>query len=181
MTSERKVAANRANAARSTGPRTDDGKAVACRNALRHGLFASESLLPSEDGEALVAFEGRLRAELAPVGEFEALLVDRIVAAAWRLRRLHRVEVNLFRHHMEEGALTTALAYWDGPVKRDEGYAFRVDAKNGDALSKLSRYESTIERSLLKAVHELQRLQTLRTGGTVPVPLVLDVAIDPPA
>ena len=32
--------ANRANAARSTGPRTRRGKARASRNALRHGLAA---------------------------------------------------------------------------------------------------------------------------------------------
>jgi hypothetical protein len=38
MTSGRKVAANRRNAAKSTGPRTRHGKATVSRNALRHGL-----------------------------------------------------------------------------------------------------------------------------------------------
>jgi hypothetical protein len=40
MTSERKIAANRANGRKSRGPRTAAGKASASRNALRHGLAA---------------------------------------------------------------------------------------------------------------------------------------------
>jgi hypothetical protein len=38
VTNERQRAANRANAAKSTGPRTEAGKAKASQNALRHGL-----------------------------------------------------------------------------------------------------------------------------------------------
>jgi hypothetical protein len=40
MTSENRTTANRANAKKSTGPRTRDGKSKASRNALRHGLDA---------------------------------------------------------------------------------------------------------------------------------------------
>jgi hypothetical protein len=40
MTSESQITANRANAKKSTGPRTQDGKSKASRNALRHGLDA---------------------------------------------------------------------------------------------------------------------------------------------
>jgi hypothetical protein len=40
MTSERKIAANRQNARKSTGPRTAAGKTRVRRNALRHGLAA---------------------------------------------------------------------------------------------------------------------------------------------
>jgi hypothetical protein len=41
MTSARKIAANRNNAKKSTGPRSNAGRAVSRRNALRHGLAAS--------------------------------------------------------------------------------------------------------------------------------------------
>jgi hypothetical protein len=40
MTSYRQVEANRRNALKSTGPRTEAGKQVSRRNALRHGLTA---------------------------------------------------------------------------------------------------------------------------------------------
>lgn len=45
--SERKLLANRANAQRSTGPRTEAGKAVSCRNALKHGILSRTIDLPS--------------------------------------------------------------------------------------------------------------------------------------
>jgi hypothetical protein len=44
-----------------------------------------------------------------------------------------------------------------------------------DALSKLSRYETSIERSLFKTLHELQRLQAARQGKAVAPPLALDI------
>ena len=43
--------------------------------------------------------------------------------------------------------------------------------------SQLSRYEVTLERSLYKALHELQRLQAARDGQVVPLPVVVDVSV----
>ena len=96
MTSEKKTEANRRNALKSTGPKTPEGKAAVRLNALRHGLLSRETLLPGEDEEALRELGERLRAEMQPVGELENLLVDRIVSAYWRLRRLCRVEAGIF-------------------------------------------------------------------------------------
>jgi hypothetical protein len=45
-TSTKQVEANRRNARRSTGPRTRTGRAVSCRNALRHGLLSTLAVLP---------------------------------------------------------------------------------------------------------------------------------------
>jgi hypothetical protein len=96
MTSEKKAEANRRNALKSTGPKTPEGKAAVRLNALRYGLRAEEILLPGEDEQALRELDEYLRAELQPVGELENLLIDRIVAAYWRLRRLGRVEAGIF-------------------------------------------------------------------------------------
>lgn len=57
------------------------------------------------------------------------------------------------------------------------GAAFLEDASKVDAFSKLVRYEATIERSLHRNLHELQRLQANRTGQPVPPPVVVDVDI----
>ncbi len=54
------------------------------------------------------------------------------------------------------------------------GQAFMRSAK-GDAFSKLSRYEAGLERSVFKAMHELQRLQDAREGRPVVPPIALDV------
>jgi hypothetical protein len=96
MTSEKKAQANRQNALESTGPKTPEGKDAVRLNAMKHGLLCQEVLLPGEDEEALRELSEHLWTELKPVGEMENLLVDRIIASHWRLRRLGRVEAGIF-------------------------------------------------------------------------------------
>ena len=96
MTSERQMAANRANALHSTGPKTPEGKAVVRLNALRHGLLTRDVVLPGEDADAFEDLWNQVRADRSPVGPIEEVLVDRIVNAMWRLQRLARVETALF-------------------------------------------------------------------------------------
>src|SRR5215468_6476875 len=96
MTTAKQQAANRQNAQKSTGPKTSEGKAMVALNAMKHGLLSRQVRLPDEDEAALVELGKRLRAHLQPVGELEVLLVDRIVTAAWRLRRVLAIETSLF-------------------------------------------------------------------------------------
>jgi hypothetical protein len=162
----KQIAGNRRNAQKSTGPKTQAGKAIVRLNAMKHGLLSREVLLPDEDESILVELGKRLRAHLQPVGELEVLLVDRIVIATWRLRRLMQVEVGIFERESHDTFKEQ---------ERDLGLAFIRDANNADAFSKLSRYEATIERSLYRALHELQRLQATRAGQSVPLPTAVDV------
>jgi hypothetical protein len=169
MTSERKVEANRKNALKSTGPKTPEGKDGIRLNALKHGLLSREILIPGEDEAALRELGERLRAELQPAGQLEDLLVERVIAATWRLRRLWRVEAGIFAQDLIESVSdqdTAAL-----------GLAFVWDGNGANAFSKLSRYETTIERGLYKALHELERRQAARLGGNVPAPLAVDVDV----
>jgi hypothetical protein len=96
MTSERQKTANQANARRSTGPKTPEGKAVVRLNALRHGLLARDVVLPGEDVDDFEDLWNQVRANFSPVGPIEEFLVDRVVNAMWRLRRLARAETALF-------------------------------------------------------------------------------------
>ena len=54
-------------------------------------------------------------------------------------------------------------------------YAFNSYGR--EKMGVLSRYEVTLERSLYKALHELQRLQAARDGQAVPLPVVVDVSV----
>src|SRR5262245_38120772 len=157
MTSEPQVEANRRNARKSTGPRTAAGKAVVALNGMKHGLLSRERLVKGEREADLMAFGKRLRIQLAPVGELELLLVDRVISTAWRLRRLIGVETMLY----------------DREAKPD--HAFNNYGR--EKMSVLSRYEVTLERSLYKALHELQRLQATRDGQAVPLPQAVDVDV----
>jgi hypothetical protein len=154
--SERRVAANRRNAMRSTGPRTPEGKAVVALNAMKHGLLSREVLTRGESEADLLAFAKRIRMQLAPLGELELLLVDRIVSTAWRLRRALALEAMLLGEKGTDGS-PNPLTY---PPDRNKLLTF-------------SRYEAGLERSLYKALAELRRLQA--EHGSEPV-TVLDAA-----
>ena len=143
MSSPEQIEANRRNAALSTGPRTEEGKAAAALNSLRHGLLARELLVKGESEEDFAAFARGVQARLAPVGELEVFVVNRVISAAWRLRRAVVVESGLF--NSDNGSIAADLA--------------------PDALGKirlLSRYEVTLERSLYKGLEELGALQRKR-------------------
>jgi len=191
------MAANRANALRSTGPKTAKGKAAIRLNALRHGLLARDVVLPEEDADAFEELRNQVRASLSPIGPIEEFLIDQIVNAMWRLRRLAQAEALLFHSRMhavkgvrissemrsyEKAALpgllvtviTDETAHTEASEAlrcatyerdRDEvllGRAIAADAKEGDAFAKLSRYERSLERSLLRALEELRKLQDRR-------------------
>jgi hypothetical protein len=175
MTSENQVRANQRNALKSTGPKTPKGKAAIRHNALKHGLLSQEILLPGEDGSALKELDEGLRDELQPVGELENMLVDKIIAAAWRLHRLGRVEAGIFAREPYGGVAPGAQGKADNAAL---GLAFIRDANGANAFSKLSRYETTLERSLYRSLHELQRLQTARNANvSVSPPVAVDVDV----
>ncbi len=109
MTSERQKAANQANALRSTGPKTQEGKAAVRFNAFRHGLLAQDVVLPGEDVDAFEDLWNQVRADRSPVGPIEEFLVDRVVNAMWRLRRLARAETALL-HSLIQGLKADQLA-----------------------------------------------------------------------
>jgi hypothetical protein len=96
VTSERQIAANRANALHSTGPKTPEGKAAVRHNAMRHGLLARDVVLPDEDFDAFEDLRNRVRGDLSAVGPIEELLADRVVSIMWRLGRSERAETALF-------------------------------------------------------------------------------------
>src|SRR4051794_25768438 len=164
--SERRLAANRRNAAGSTGPRTAEGKAVVALNALKHGLLSRAALIRGESEADLVAFAKRMRAQLAPVGEVELLLADRVVSSAWRLRRAVALEAVLLDAVDSNGRLSL------NPL---------VSTFERDRLLNLSRYEAALERGLYKALAELRRLQAERAAEPVTVLDAAEVEASAPA
>jgi hypothetical protein len=94
--SEKKLAANRLNAQKSTGPRTPAGKRSASQNALRHGGFAAATCLPHEDPAAFYHFRRAFVADLCPMTAPELFLADRAVSLAWRLQRLQQADAALY-------------------------------------------------------------------------------------
>src|SRR5664280_2800971 len=97
MTSLRQIEANRRNALRSTGPKTDDGKRHASQNAIRHGLTAETVITPLEDPEDYKAFEQAVTADYEAETAVERELVLRLASLLWRLRRATSIETGLLQ------------------------------------------------------------------------------------
>lgn len=133
------------------GPKTDEGKEISKMNALKHGLLSKEVLIDGEDEEELLLLTKRIRSEIKPETEIERLLTDRIVANIWRLKR--------------------ALGMEDGEVISTGG-GLMYDS------DRFFRYETMLEKSLYKALHELERVQAKRNGKDVPLPSVVDINLD---
>ena len=96
MSSYRQIDANRRNALRSTGPRTEAGKQQSRRNALRHGLTAETIIAALEDAEDYSAFEAAIIADYDAQSAVERELVLRLASLLWRLRRATIMETGLF-------------------------------------------------------------------------------------
>lgn len=164
--SEKQLEANRQNA-KLGGVKTDEGKDISKFNALKHGLLSTEVLLKDEDRESLEELSKDLRKEFQPATQFEWILVDRITANIWRLKRALKVESEMIDNELKD----------DMFGKKNVGRVFSYDLINYDTFGKFTRYESSIERSIYRALHELQRLQAARLGEKPPLPVAVDIDI----
>ena len=93
MTSEKQIAANRENARKSTGPRTETGRDIAKLNAVKHGGLSPLPVLPEvETTDAWEVYLAGTLASLAPVGHLETVLAERVALILWRMNRVARFE-----------------------------------------------------------------------------------------
>jgi hypothetical protein len=96
------ITANRRNALKSTGPQTRSGQAASRMNALKHGLTAEQVVLFDEDVEEFQLFFRKWLQACKPKGFIEHQMVERIAICAWRLRRVYRIETQLFGRYRTE-------------------------------------------------------------------------------
>jgi hypothetical protein len=101
VTSFRQIEANRRNALKSTGPKTEPGKQQSRCNAVRHGLTAETVIGALEDAEDYQAFEGAIIADYDAQSAVERELVLRLASLLWRLRRASMMETGLFEIQAE--------------------------------------------------------------------------------
>lgn len=92
MSTEKKIESNRRNAQKSTGPKSDAGKAVVSQNARTHGLLSHSLIIEGESQKEFSELFRLLTDEFQPVGLVERALVARVGIALWRQRRLVRAE-----------------------------------------------------------------------------------------
>ena len=183
MANAAQVAANRRNAAKSTGPKTTRGKAVVAQNAIKHGLLARQDVVLGEDQEEFDLGRSKWLQELEPVGHAETTLAERIVSLSWRLKRAERLQNEVF-DALLAGELAESMEDFDDELSAEDerelmsdpradprlaiGRMVARDFREDRTLERLMGYERWIENSLYRTMKELRQVQREQKaeGGT---------------
>lgn len=94
--------ANKANAQKSTGPKTVAGKARSRANAWKHGLTAEVLVTRDEEAGDFSELRDALMEEHDPQTTMECDLVERIAGLVWRLRRVPTFEAGVIDYRLEQ-------------------------------------------------------------------------------
>jgi hypothetical protein len=171
MASEKQVQANRANAKRSTGPKTEPGKALSRRNAYKHGLTAQTIVIGDEDPKAFDRLRAELEEEYNPRPGIERELVERLAVLMWRMRRIPIFEAGLIELRRRRDRLSSPE-----PV-----IAFQ---NCQGTLGTLFRYEAALMNAFSRTLQQLLVLQDRRAsesdGDQADGGEVIDVLPSPP-
>jgi len=168
----KQIAANRANAKKSTGPRTLAGKLITRLNALKDGLTGQLLVIAPEERETYNAFSQKLTASLNPIGIEELHVAARIVRDTWRLHRIAAIEetayaFGLLENEADSGSILarvvvdapTAAAAREIRVAVSNALTFEARARDFDRASGI---EARLRRGLHKDYALLHHLQKER-------------------
>ncbi|HEY2018302.1 MAG TPA: hypothetical protein VGH38_32580 [Bryobacteraceae bacterium] len=98
MSTQKQIDANRRNARRATGPRSEAGRARAAMNALQSGLHAQSMILPGEDPAELATLITEYHDYHAPHSPEARAYCDKLARSEWLSRRFGKIEVKLFTY-----------------------------------------------------------------------------------
>jgi hypothetical protein len=170
-------AANRANAANSTGPRTTDGKARSAQNARKHGFAAAAYTVPRlEDVEEVAELRDRAVRFYKPANSQELFAVERIAITQQGMNRAARLEAGTFTIclndvlNLRERPLMEMDPdmYGGGEPGREQvrnyllAEGFRRSVGNSNAMHLCIRYSAQSERLHRRAIEDFDRIKALR-------------------
>ena len=164
MSSKRKIDSARSNGAKSRGPKTEAGRRISSRNAVTHGLYSSSVVLNRESREQHQEMLEAYVRQFQPDGQAEFDLLEEMVAAKWRRRRLWAIEADLLEDEMirQKEKLDQDGSTYDEITPLS--FAYR-ELSESSSLPFLTRHESRLERAYSRALKNLLELQRLRKAA----------------
>jgi hypothetical protein len=177
--SEKRLAANRVNAQKSTGPRTGEGKAKSSKNAVKHGFRASSfAVVRLEELDEVENFKADAVHCYKPVNAQELAAVERIAVAQQQMSRGARLEAGMFTAALDEMMDRSARPLvpmmpdlvGSGEIEitraqnRNLGIAegFRRMNHRSNDWALMLRYQAQAERMYRRAIEDFDRLKALR-------------------
>lgn len=149
MTTKKQIKTNKQNSALSTGPKTNNGKAIVSKNAIQHGILCKSIVLEDESQREFEGIKKAFHEQFKPVGFLEVLFTERVLSAIWRISRISRIEATIIDDAATSPFIKNKLSNAFG------GYA-------GKKLDLMCRYETSLEKILFKSLNELRSLQFSR-------------------
>jgi hypothetical protein len=148
MPTAKQTAANRMNSQKSTGPGATQGQAASRYNAAKHGIDAQHQIMFDETAGDLAELAAEYHEHHSPADPGQRFLVDTLVNSEWRLRRLRRVEAELWEH-----ATNAFLANNTEAPACSSGDAF---ATASPTFERFQRVANSCERTYHRAMKELE-------------------------
>ncbi len=176
MSIDRRTAANRANAARSTGPRTAEGKAASSRNAISHGITSNArvTIFNWESPEEFQQLREDYCARFCPIDRVEFEIIERMVDATWRRKRAITIETTLYDleiSEIEEEVREDFAETATGPLR----LALAFKNRHGDGVwDAIQRLLNLADRCYSRALRDLEKLQKDRFNQMPPAPEPLE-------
>ena len=167
MATAAQIAANRANAQKSTGPRTPEGKSASRFNSLKHGLDAASVVIPGEDPADYEALANDFRRQFHPASALEHFHVETLIRSVWLKRRLQRTEAKLYRALFAEGS-----------DPEDLDVAALTNSPVAKLIHKVFAQIASLDRAFFAAIKELRRIQTVAEEADEEA--YLDLLLDAP-
>ena len=159
MSTLRQIEANRRNAAKSTGPRSVEGKAASRMNALKTGIHAESTIIIGEDSDDLIQLAEIFYHDHQPGTAMECALLDNIIRDTWLLTRFSRIDAEIIDHEIE-----------DDRYPKEVNQAGKAFMDSSTDQIRLQRRIDATRRSQIQAFKELQRLQAERRSQPAPQP-----------
>src|SRR5262249_34833153 len=96
MATRKQVAANRRNAAQSTGPRSVEGKARSAANSMKHGIYASREIIQGEKLSDRQALEALYFERWKPSTPEQVMQVRILIRCDWEDTRYSKATAQLW-------------------------------------------------------------------------------------
>jgi len=167
MATQKQIQANRRNAATSTGPRTDAGKAISSQNALKSGIDAKSHIIRGEDPAELAALTERYYLDHQPQTADERALVDILIDSEWNLRRVRRVEAQIW-NNQTSAMIDSHLRLHPGTPLPENEVLGRAYHQITDTFTRLERRREGHQRAHHRALQQLRQLQAARQQTSDP-------------
>ena len=160
MISEKQLAANRANAQKSTGPKTPEGKQRSSLNAFIHGLSGQTKIMPEEEMKLFQQFSDGIVTSLRPADAVESQLAQSYAGFQWRINRAAAIEDNMFTLGlMEEVAENLNIEHPEAHNAASYAKTFRQESREFD---RVSLYNQRLVAGAAKVLKQLQQMQAER-------------------